>query len=967
MNQINTPEVILSKVNELLKKNDDESALIIINDFLSNNKKKIWSQSMEDLIIKFVELAINQNKLKYLKEALNFYRGLSQVTNIDSFVSVLTETKKIVEDKFIQALKNYKGIKVDVNDLDDDQDNSNDIFSESVSNSKEKEDLIISQKFIWETYKILLDITKTNSKLFTLYSQILKAAFDFCKDNKRTAEFKRLSDSVRNYLQTLIKSQKKQNFLNKVQLSNPEVLRILIQMRLNQINTATYLEQWLEAFKTAEDIIYLIDKYEKIPAPTKDDKDKSKKKTLKLNPILKLEFYTNIEKLFWISNYPLYHSYANINVKNIINKANMNLNEKAKEKLKQFNLDDLNEKIVLSVLSAPKKNVYTNYIKFGDEIYEEQNDIEIETCKRMITILKLSHVPSRQYLINYIINNNILSECPQHIQQLYDIFERENNPIKITKKFVKIISIIEKENKSEFIKYINNLRENLIIKCITLISKSYDSISIDRLMKLFKPCGLDEIQIEDILIEISRIGLVKCQINHNDKIINFNINDNKTEFFNKNINNFIINSKKIIEEIVKRTNVEKIKKLREKIYEQIRIENNESFKLTEERMTNIKQKVTELKHYFENKNVIKFELKEQTLDTKEQKRKELIEQERLEKEQIKNAQQKKEYENKIKRYVIDLLRKYTNSIQLNDGKKIKLDDLLKDLNRVSEEEILKALQEQETESKIKKEKRLHQINKNLDYTLREYRKRDNEKFEAKMKKEEEEFNSILEKQSKDYYDEKIGMKETLKKFKPFKDTYFTKIKNDNTKKYNEEMLKFKKDLEKQVQEDIYKELKEEFKKYFDDFKKKEEEAESKNKKSESWVRGQTYNKNRDFHRGSNYQEVKKEYTQPLEFNRGGNYRAEDQPVRKPVNQNNNNDGWNRGGNAEKPKEKPKEKSKDNEMWVRGGGIVDKNKEKTKDKKNDKGKDNTFYRGGNSDKNKDSNDGWSRSGNAEKKK
>ena len=957
MNQINTPEVILSKVNELLKKKDDETALIIINDFLSNNKKKIWSQSMEDLIIIFVELAINQNKLKYLKEALNFYRGLSQVTNIDSFVSVLSETKKIVEEKYIQALKNYKGIKVDVNDLDDEEDNSNDIFSESVSSSKEKEDLIISQKFIWETYKILLDITKTNSKLFTLYSQILKAAFDFCKDNKRTAEFKRLSDSVRNYLQTLIKSQKKQNFLNKVQLSSPDVLRTLIQMRLNQINTATYLEQWLEAFKTAEDIIYLIDKYEKIQAPQKDEK--KQKKTLKLNPILKLEFYSNIEKLFWISNYPLYHSYANILVKNISNKAQMNLNEKTKEKLKQFNLDILNEKIILSVLSSPTKNLYTNYIKFGDEIYEEQNDIEIETCKRMMAILKLSHVPSRQYLINYILNNNILSECPEHIQQLYDIFERENNPIKITKKFVKIISILEKENNNEFTKYINNLRENLIIKCITLISKSYDSISIDRLMKLFKPCGLDEIQIEDILTEISRIGLVKCQINHNDKMINFNINDNKTEFFNKNINNFIINSKKIIEDIVKRTNVEKIKKLREKLYEQIRTQNNDSFKTTEERMKNIKQKVTELKEYYDNKNAIKFELKQQTLDTKQRKRLELIEKEKLEKEQIKDAQQKKEYENKIKRYVIDLLRKYTNSIQLNDGKKIKLDDLLKDLNRVSEEEIFKALQEQETESKIKKERRLHQINKNLDYTLREYRKRDNEKFEAKMKKEEEEFNGILEKQSKDYYDEKIGMKETLKKFKPFKDTYFTNIKNENTTKYNEEMTKFKKDLEKRVQEDIYKELKEEFKKYFDDFKKKEEEAESKNKKSESWVRGQNFNRNRDFHRGANYQEVKKEYSQPLEFNRGGNFRVEDQPVRKVVNQS-NNDGWNRGGNAEKPKEKPK----DNDVWIRGANA-EKPKEKPKDKKVEKGKE--FKRGGNFDKNKDSNDGWNRGGNAEKKK
>ena len=45
-------------------------------------------------------------------------------------------------------------------------------------------------------------------------------------------------------------------------------------MRLNQINTATHLEQWLLAFKTTEDIVYLIDEYEKIPVPQKEDNKK---------------------------------------------------------------------------------------------------------------------------------------------------------------------------------------------------------------------------------------------------------------------------------------------------------------------------------------------------------------------------------------------------------------------------------------------------------------------------------------------------------------------------------------------------------------------------------------------------------------------------------------------------------------------------------------------------------------------
>lgn len=131
------------------------------------------------------------------------------------------------------------------------------------TNIQEMTDLINSQKFIWETYKILLDFTKTNSKLLNLYSQILKSAFAFCRENRRKAEFKRLCDSVRGYLQTLIKTEKKTNFQNKVQISRPEVLKNLIQIRINLLDSATQLEQWQEAFKTAEDTIYLMDKYEK--------------------------------------------------------------------------------------------------------------------------------------------------------------------------------------------------------------------------------------------------------------------------------------------------------------------------------------------------------------------------------------------------------------------------------------------------------------------------------------------------------------------------------------------------------------------------------------------------------------------------------------------------------------------------------------------------------------------------------
>ena len=120
MNQMNTPEAILAKVNDFIKNNDNENALIVINDFLNNNKKKMWSSSMETLIKKFIELSVSQNKLKYLKEALNFYKGLSQGVNIDSFSAVLSKTKELVEEKFLKALKSFQGVQIEINDLDED-------------------------------------------------------------------------------------------------------------------------------------------------------------------------------------------------------------------------------------------------------------------------------------------------------------------------------------------------------------------------------------------------------------------------------------------------------------------------------------------------------------------------------------------------------------------------------------------------------------------------------------------------------------------------------------------------------------------------------------------------------------------------------------------------------------------------------------------------------------------------------
>lgn len=60
-------------------------------------------------------------------------------------------------------------------------------------------------KFLWETYRTILDVLRNNARLETLYAMTAAKAFNFCLSYKRTTEFRRLCDILRNHLNSLNK------------------------------------------------------------------------------------------------------------------------------------------------------------------------------------------------------------------------------------------------------------------------------------------------------------------------------------------------------------------------------------------------------------------------------------------------------------------------------------------------------------------------------------------------------------------------------------------------------------------------------------------------------------------------------------------------------------------------------------------------------------------------------------------
>lgn len=636
-------------------------------------------------------------------------------------------------------------------------------------------------------------------------------------------EFKRLCDSVRGYLQTLIKTEKKQFFQNKVQISRPEVLKILIQIRINLLDTAVELEQWQEAFKTAEDVVFLMDKFEKLGG------DAASKKGGKIPPVMKLEFYSNIEKLLWISDYHLYHSHAIILIKELATKALKSLKnaknpEKMKEmkgKLEKYDLENVNNRILLSALVTPFKNLYINYLSIGDELFEHEKEIEIQTCGRMMGILKLNVVPSRQNLLNFIETNQLYKDCDEKIQNLYDLLENEKNPLVIGRKGTDILNYLRSNDKFE--EYANLISRNLILKSLIMMSRVYTSVSFARLSTIFPWISSEE--IENIISENSRVKVINCTIDHRKGLIKFSNAEGVRNTFNETMNKFLNTVESISSTIISQdaSNQRKFNNLRTALYKEIHTHNTNSLTIYDTLINNMELTSKRLEEYFKEKEDYIETLKEtQEKERREQKEKE-EEERRLMRELLKDEQKKKEFDIQLKKYLIDRIKVYTGVLHI-EGKKIKLDDLLKDLTKVSDEQLIKLLEKEEYNFKTKKEKRFRQIAKDTDYVIREFRRRDFDELRKNLEEEEQIYNEQMEKENKKSYDEKIGQKSMFKQVKPYKEKYFNQILQQREAEYEEKMKEFKESLEKKVKEDLMKDILPHFKTYIEDFRKQEEMA-----------------------------------------------------------------------------------------------------------------------------------------------
>ncbi|KAK2416284.1 eukaryotic translation initiation factor 3 subunit A [Trifolium repens] len=323
------PDYALKRAEDLINVGPKQEALYTLHDLITSKRYRTWQKTHELVMFKYVELCVEMRKGQLAKDGLIQYRSICQNVNVSSLEEVIKHFINLSTKKVKQACSEAQTLEqgLDVDDLEAYK-RPEDLMMSYVGGEKGKDisdqELVTPCfKFLWESYKIVLEILQNNSKFEALYAETAHRAFEFCKQYKRKTEFRRLCGIIRNHLANLIKYRDQPD---RPDLSSPESLQLYL--RFNQLKISAELELWQEAFRSAEDIHGLMCVVRKTPKPS----------------MMSL-YYVKFTEIFWISSSHLYHAYAWLKL--------FSLQKSFHKSLSQKDMELIASAVVLSALSVP--------------------------------------------------------------------------------------------------------------------------------------------------------------------------------------------------------------------------------------------------------------------------------------------------------------------------------------------------------------------------------------------------------------------------------------------------------------------------------------------------------------------------------------------------------------------------------------------------------------------------------------
>ena len=479
------PENALKRAEELCAVGQRDAALVGMYDVLSSKRHRVWQPSMELVMKRYLELCVDMRKAKAAKDGLIQYRMVCQQINVASMESVLRHFMDLADKAAETAIAKAEEITglnaeklLDFDDLEAEE-TPESLMMATVgggADSKKRTDRLIvtpSLKFLWESYRTVLDVLRNNTKIDELYRDTCMKAFGFCLKYKRAVEFRRLCEILRNHIQAQTKFDPK--WKDKEPLS-AEAMQTHLETRFAQLKSAIEMELWQEAYRTVEDVHSLL-------------------ALMKVRPKAKpmAAYHGQLARVFWVAGNVLFHAMSIVRL--------FALSKTFATPPPPEELSMLASRAVLAALATPCESpvVDVNLLEY---------DLEHEKTKRMATMLAFPSELSRSSLLDEIRSKGLLALASPEVQQLFALTEASFSALDLASKATPLLAKLA-EN-PQLAQYDAQLRRLIGLRLLQQMERVYLTITIDKVTSAISV--LTWPQITDLILWAAKRDLITLRI-----------------------------------------------------------------------------------------------------------------------------------------------------------------------------------------------------------------------------------------------------------------------------------------------------------------------------------------------------------------------------------------------------------------------------------------------------------------------
>ncbi|KAJ5121831.1 hypothetical protein N7526_008768, partial [Penicillium atrosanguineum] len=510
------PENVLKRAQELIAVGQAPAALTVLHEHVTSKRTRSSPiASLEPVMLLFVELSVDLRKGKAAKDGLYQYKNIAQNTNVGTIEIVLKKFIELAEQKVTEAQTKADEIQSslesaapssNIEDLEAIE-TPETILLATVSGeqSRDRTDRAVVTpwlKFLWETYRTVLEILKNNARLEIMYQSTALQAFQFCLKYTRKTEFRRLCELLRNHVQNAAKYSSQMHAIN---LSDADTQQRHLDTRFQQLNVAVELELWQEAFRSIEDIHTLLN-LSKRPAKN----------------VMMANYYEKLARIFLVSENYLFHAAAWNRYYNLLRLSTVALASGQSTKKENPSVTDAEitkaaSFVLLSALSIPV--ISTDRSRGAlidvDEARKNKNT-------RLTNLLGMASAPSRSVLFRDALNKGLLKRVRPEIRELYNILEVDFHPLSICKKITPILKQIGADPEME--KYIVPLQQVILTRLFQQLSQVYDSVKLQFVYELAQfpdPFQITPAMIEKFIMNGCKKGDLAIRVDHISGTLSF--------------------------------------------------------------------------------------------------------------------------------------------------------------------------------------------------------------------------------------------------------------------------------------------------------------------------------------------------------------------------------------------------------------------------------------------------------------